>query len=193
MWRVSQWNRRTGQLASATTSQQPLLLPLPVALLHRLTLIVDLLAARQCKLDFRSATAVKIERQRHQCQSLASDRALKLGDLALLEQQFALAPRLMVEAVAVAIFGNVAVDQPHFLAVNGGIGLRDRSLAGAQRLDLGTRQLDPCLKPLLDKIIEARAPVLGHDLLLVELLRKRLGHWRSDQSRMLKRGVDSAL
>src|SRR5690242_8536245 len=50
IWRVSQL-RRAGRLASAIGSEQPLLLPLPVAFLHRFTLVVHLLAAGKRQLD----------------------------------------------------------------------------------------------------------------------------------------------
>src|SRR3546814_7449613 len=49
-----------------------------------------------------------------------------------------------------------------------GIALGDGALAEAQRFDLGPLQRDPRLEHLLDRIVEARAPVLGDNLLLVE-------------------------
>src|SRR5687768_18473705 len=84
----------------------------------------------------------------------------------------------MVEAIAVAVFGDVAVDQPNLLALDGGIALRDRPLAAAQRLHFGAGELDSRLEPLLDEIVETRAPVLGDDLGLVERGWQRLGHGR---------------
>jgi hypothetical protein len=82
----------------------------------------------------------------------------------------------MIEPIAVAVFGNVTVDQPHLIAVDRGIALRDRTFAVSKRLNLSPGELDACLEPVLDEIVEPRAPVLGHDLLLVEGLWKRLGH-----------------
>src|SRR5690242_11903444 len=84
----------------------------------------------------------------------------------------------MVEPVAMAVFRHVAVDEPDFVSVDRRIALRDRAFALAKRLHLGAGELDSCLEPLLDEIVETGAPVFGHDLLLVEGLRKRLGHWR---------------
>src|SRR4051812_19577374 len=125
MWRFTQANRR----ASAIGPEQPLLLPLPVALLDRFALVVLLLAPSQGELDLGPAAPVEIDRERHERQALALHRPLQLGDLAVLKQQFARPPRLVVESVAVAIFGNVAVDQPHFLAFDRGVAFGDRPLA----------------------------------------------------------------
>ena len=82
----------------------------------------------------------------------------------------------MIEPVAVAVFRNMAVDQPDFLAFDRRIAFRDRALAMAQRFDFGSGELDSRLESFLDEIIEARAAVFGHDPLLVERLGQRLGH-----------------
>ena len=84
------------------------------------------------------------------------------------EQQLAGPARLVIEAVAVAEFGDVGVDQPHLAARDFGIAFGDRPLAEAQRFHLGALQRDPRLEHLVDGIVEARAPVFGDDLLLVE-------------------------
>src|SRR5690349_3425802 len=84
----------------------------------------------------------------------------------------------MVETVAVAILGDVAVDQPDFVAIDRRVALRDRPLAVTQRFHFGPGKLDARLESLFDEIVEARSPVFGHDLLLVEGLRERLCHGR---------------
>src|SRR3954454_2098504 len=86
MWRVSQWNRPAGGLASATVSEQPLLLPLPIALFHRLALVMHLLTTRQRQFDLRAAAAIEINGQRNERQALARHCALQLGYLTVLEQ-----------------------------------------------------------------------------------------------------------
>src|SRR5918993_693908 len=92
------------QMAGSTVlAHQPLLIPLPVALLDGLALVVDLLAPRQRQLDLRPAGRVEVDRQRDQSQALAGDRTVQLGDLTALEQQLALPPRLVVEPVTVAV------------------------------------------------------------------------------------------
>ena len=78
--------------------------------------------------------------------------------------------RLMVEPVAVTVFRDVTVDQPHFVPIGSSIALGDRSLAVAERLHLGPAELDPSFEAVLHEIVEPRAPVFGHDFLLVERL-----------------------
>src|SRR5207248_448406 len=115
-------------------------------------------------------------RLNHEREALAGHCTVQLGDFPVLQQQLPRPARRVIKPVAVALFGDVAVDQPDFLALGRRIALGDRSLALPQRLDLGSRQLNPGLEPLLDEIVEARAAVFGHDLLLVERLRERFGH-----------------
>src|SRR6185295_6843188 len=93
-----------------------------------------------------------------------------------------LTPRLMVEAIAMAVFRNMAVDQPNLLAFDSRIAFGDRPFALAQGLHLRARELDAGLEPLFHEIVEPRAPVLGHDLLLVEGCGKRLRHQRSGEN-----------
>src|SRR3546814_10528612 len=91
-----------------------------------------------------------------------------LVDLTPVEQQLARTPRFVIVPIAVTEFGNITVDQPNLIAFHLGIALGDGALAEAQRFDLGPLQRDPRLEHLLDRIVEARAPVLGDNLLLVE-------------------------
>ena len=72
----------------------------------------------------------------------------------------------------------MAVDQPQFIAIDRGIALRDRALAGAKRLHLGALEFDSGFKPLLDEIFVTRAPVLGDDLGLVEFVDEWFAHGR---------------
>src|SRR5258708_9259762 len=193
MCRVTHWKRRAGELASSIAFQQSLLLPLPVAFLHRFALVVYLLATRQRQLDLGPAGAIEIDGQRDERQTLARHRAVELGYLAAFQQQLPRSARFVVQAIAMAVLGNMAVDQPDFIASHRRLAFCDRTLTLTERLHLGAGKLDPCLESLLDEIVEARAAVFGHDLLLVEWVRKRLGHKGSDQPRMLERGVDGAL
>ena len=105
-------------------------------------LVVGLAALGQRQLDLGPAAAVEIDRERHQRHALARHRAEHLGDLALLEQQFARPLGLVIVAVAVAEFGDVGVDQPDLLVLHLGIAFGDRALAEAQRLHLGAGQRD---------------------------------------------------
>ena len=73
------------------------------------------------------------------------DRPLKLGNLTVLEQQFARSARLVVEPVAVAVFRDVAVDEPDLVAFDGRVAFGDRSLAMAERR-FRAGQLNPASK-----------------------------------------------
>ena len=66
---------------------QPLTLTLPRALLLRLALIVELLAARQGQFELGAALFVEIELERHQSHALALDRADQFIDLSPMQQQ----------------------------------------------------------------------------------------------------------
>src|SRR5687768_14539150 len=102
--------QRVNRERSATLAHQPSLLPLPVLLLLILTLVGRLAPLAESDLDLRASPAVEVDRHRHQGHALTGDGAMQLGDLALVEQQLARPFRLMVEAVAVAEFGNIGVD-----------------------------------------------------------------------------------
>ena len=70
----------------------------------------------------------------------------------------------MIEAAGLQVFGDVGIDQPDLAAARVGIGLGDRRLAGAQRLDLAAGQRDAGLELLADLVVEARLAVLRDDL-----------------------------
>ena len=62
----------------------------------------------------------------------------------------------MVEPVAVAVFRDVAVDEPDLVAFDGR-GFRRSILAMAERLHFRAGQLNPGFEAVLDEIIETRA------------------------------------
>src|SRR6478672_9581432 len=82
--RVGMWclmksiRRRTA--GSGIAPEEALLLAFPVALFHRLTLVMHFLTPSERQLDLRAPAAVEIDRQRDERQSLARHRALQLGD-----------------------------------------------------------------------------------------------------------------
>src|SRR3954452_20094222 len=72
------------------------LLAVPVTLLGGLALVVQLLAFRDRELQLGDAARVEIELQRHDRQALALHLHRQLVDLLGVQQQPALAPRLML-------------------------------------------------------------------------------------------------
>src|ERR1044072_6950170 len=111
---------RANQLfaGSAMVPHQPALLALPVLLLLIVALVVELAPLGQRDLDLGPAAAVEIDAERHQRHALAGDGAVKLGDLPVVEQQFARPFRLVIVAVAMAELGDVGVDQPDLLVLH---------------------------------------------------------------------------
>src|SRR5262245_16784093 len=112
-------------------SQQPPALALPAAPLLAVAFIMQLLAARERKLELGAALLVEIQLERHQRHSLALDRAHELVDLAAVKEELTHAFGGMVEAAALQIFRDVRIDEPHLPAARVGIGLGDRRLSAA--------------------------------------------------------------
>src|SRR5262245_64845896 len=67
----------------------------------------------------------------------------------------------MVEAAALQVFWNIGVDQPDLAAARIGVGLRDRRLAAAQRLNLRAGEREADLEGLADLVVEARLAIVG--------------------------------
>ena len=143
-------------------------------LLVGLAFVMELLAARDGDLELGAPLLVEIELQRHDRHALAIDRAGELVDLPLVQQQPARPLRGVVEAAALQVFRDVGVDQPELAAAGVGVGLRDRRLAAAQRLDLGAGQRDAGLEGLADLVVETRPAVVGDDLELAIRFRRHI-------------------
>src|SRR6478752_5199735 len=89
--------QRSSQLCFlAMLSHQPALLALPVLLFLVIALVVRLAPPRQRDLDLRLAPAVEIDAEGHDRHALAGDRAVQLGQLAMVEQQLARALGLVI-------------------------------------------------------------------------------------------------
>ena len=96
--------------------------------------------------------------------ALALDAIGELGDFLGVQQELARPFRLVVEAIALAVFRNIGVVEDHLaVAVGGGVALGDIGLAGAQGFDLGAGQGDARLESLADLVVETRAPIVGDD------------------------------
>ena len=106
--------------------------------------------------------------------ALQAEELLRFGgqatriDLAAVEQQLAGPLGFMVEAVAVAEFGNVGIDQPYLAAPDLGIAFRNRPFPETKAFHFRTGQGDPGFEGVIDMIVKTRAAVLGDGLLLVE-------------------------
>src|SRR4029077_12338422 len=92
---------------AALSAKQAAALAFPGALLLRLALVVQLLALGERELHLGAAFVVEIELERHERHALALDRADRLADLALVQQELARALRRVIEAPGLQVFGDV--------------------------------------------------------------------------------------
>ena len=81
-----------------------------------------------------------------------------------MHEQLALAPRLVVLAVAVRVGRDVCANQPHFAVADQGKAILQVGVAGADRLDLRAREHDASLDRVFDDIVMAGLAVAGQDL-----------------------------
>src|SRR5262249_53193250 len=159
---------RTGLTLPA---QESPLLALPVALLLALTLVVNLFAARESKLDLSDAARIEIHFQRHERHALPLDRAKQAGYLAGVQQELAGPRRRLPVALSLCVFADMGVDQIELASLIGGIGFGNVGLASAERLHLRAKQHDAGFELLLDVVVEARLPILGNELAALALRR----------------------
>src|SRR5689334_19908869 len=106
IWLQSTSSKFRWVISSAPRPHQAALLPTPIALLLGLAFVVELLAFCNRQLQFGASPLVEIELERDQGHALAVDRAHQLVDLPTMEQQLARPLGLVIEAVALKVFGN---------------------------------------------------------------------------------------
>jgi hypothetical protein len=106
--------RKTPRVSHPFRAQQTTAFTIPASLFQGVTLVVQLLTARQRDLDLGASLRVEIQLQRNHRESLPLDRADQLVDLALVQQQLARPLRRMIVAPGLRIFRDVGVDQPEF-------------------------------------------------------------------------------
>jgi hypothetical protein len=113
MW-ITQWSSFTGGAMivpprpSSLEPHQAAAFALPAALLFRLALVVEFLAAAERDLDLGAPLVVEEQLERHDGHALTVDRSRELVDLATMQQQLARALRRMVERLA-WVFGMLAL------------------------------------------------------------------------------------
>src|SRR5262245_51384859 len=113
-----------GRRSSALVAHDARLLAVPVALLCRLALVVQLLALRQRDLQLGSPALVEIELDGNHGHALALDGDGQLVDLLSVQEEASFAARLVLEeAPGSLVLGNVGIDQPDAAVLNRGIAL----------------------------------------------------------------------
>ncbi len=126
--------------------------------------IVELLALGQTELNLGPALVADVHAQRHDRQPLGRGLAHQRVDLRPVEQQLAVAPRLVVVAVALLEWRDVRVHQPRLALFDTRIGVGQVGLAGTDALDLRTGQDDARLERIGDEVVVARLAVERHCL-----------------------------
>ena len=128
-------------------------------------LVVQFLALSNRDLELGDATLVEVELERHHRHSLPLNGLREARDLALVQQQAAWTAWIVLEERGgLTVLGDVRVDQEDAAVLDRGIALRDIGLARAQRLDLGTGELEAGLEDVANGKLVACAPVLGDGL-----------------------------
>ena len=146
--------------------EQALLLPTPVALRACLAFVVVLLTFGGGNLQLHKAPVVEIHHQRNKGHAVALGRGPKACNLAPFDQQFAFAALFMAEHGAV-VRCDVGVCQPQFAVVDRGVAVGNVRLAKAQRFHFGPVQHDADFEIIFDRVVIARAPVLGDDFVIL--------------------------
>src|SRR5438128_10063605 len=121
-------------LLATARLQGPLDLALRVACGQIAPFVDALLAAGQRELDLRAAV-LPVHARRHDGQPALPHLAVEAVDLPAMEEQPAVAARLVVLAVAAFILLDLGTDEPGVAVADLRVGLRERDPAGAQRLD----------------------------------------------------------
>src|SRR6516162_11766160 len=108
-------------MASPLQAQETSALAVPAALALGLPLVVQLLAARNRKLDFSPSLVVEVKLERDDGHAFALDSAGELADLTFVEQEFAGTLRRMIESAGLQIFRDVGVDEPDLAGTGVGV------------------------------------------------------------------------
>src|SRR5687768_17428475 len=132
-------NAAPGCAGSSATRDGARHLALGVALLRGVALVVQLLSLPQRHHHLRTSL-LEVEVERDQRQPLPLHRPDEAADLAPVQQQLARALRLVVELVPLVVRRDVQVQQVHLAVLDDAVGIGQRRLAVAQRLDLGARE-----------------------------------------------------
>ena len=108
---------------------------------------------------------IEIDAEGNEREALLLRLADKLGDLFLMEEQFACPEGLVVHDVPVAVGIDVAVVQEHLSVVHAGIAVPQIHEAVTEGFDLRSAQKNPGFEPVLDVIVVERLPVGSDDFL----------------------------
>lgn len=107
----------------------------------------------------------EVEPERHSGAAILPDAIMQPGNLALVQQQLAVALRVMVLAVTEVVGGDMQVVQPGLAVFNDHKGVGQIGLAGPQGFHLGPHQDNAGLQPFFDMIFVEGALVCADQFL----------------------------
>src|SRR3954447_5210613 len=154
---------RSSNSSSAPAPERPLDVSVSVALGDVAALVALLLAAADGELELRAAV-LEVEPRRDDSQPFLLDLADQGLDLAPVEQQLAVAAGLVVRHVPLRVLVDVRADQPDLAVAKIRVGLGERDASIAQRLDLGSGELQARLEAIEQVVIVPRTAVFGDRL-----------------------------
>src|SRR6185295_9584110 len=151
------WASRSSRGTGIEVSLPPRLhrgarLAIGLALLHRLALVVLLLAPGEAD-GHLDAAVLEVDAQRHERHPALDRLADQLANLALVQQQLAAAQRLVVGVAAVAVGADVDVVEEHLAVLDPRVAVAQVDAAFADRLHLGAEQHQPRLEGLEQVIV----------------------------------------
>src|SRR5512137_198448 len=140
------------------TSARPVLergpdLPVRIPLLDGLALLVLAFAAGQGELDLDLAPVADEDARRDESEAALLRLAGQALDLAPVEQELALAERVMVEDVGRFVGADMALDQEHLARADLGVALLERDPAGPDRFHLAPDEGQAGFEGLEDDVI----------------------------------------
>src|SRR3954466_4577753 len=131
-------------------------------------LVEELFAFAEGKRDL-GLSALEVELERYQRQTLTLDRADHLPDLLPVQQEFPRPRRLVIEVARLFVGRYVQVEQKYFSISDDRVGISDVGFPVAKRFDLTARQNHSCFPGIEDVVVVPGAFVPRHRLLLILL------------------------
>src|SRR5882672_312526 len=152
------------QPSSAPRLQRSLHISVGLALRDVAALVSTLLAPGQRELDLRPPV-LEVELRRNERQTPLGDLAGEGVDLFPVEEELAIAIRIVVGEIALVVDRDVGADQPGFPASNVCVGLLERGPAVPEGLHLRAGQDDPGLYTLEEVVIVPGSAIVDDQML----------------------------
>ena len=147
-------------------AQEALFLAAPIALGVRGALVMVFLTLGDPDLELHNAPMVEIHHQRNKRHTLAVGRAPEVGKLLTADQKFTAAAFFVLELSCLFVGRNIAVHEPEFAVFHSRVAFGNIRAPLAELLHFRSLKHDPAFEIILDRVIIARAPILGDHLVV---------------------------